>query len=257
MGGWVSQHDFAVFARLVEWQDQQRIAGGFCEIGVFEGKRFLFFLLSLRSGERAVAVDVFDDVKPRRDFEPVFRANVVRHAGSEDAVAILHRDSSTVRAEDILQAAGASLRVFSVDGCHSAVAVEHDIALACATLAPDGLLIVDDYFNENWPGVSEGTLRFFMSPAGQARGIVPFAVFSTKVFFAQRVAAAQYLQHLRDWNSPYSLSEADLLGQTVVTLHAPPATTLAMRLAQSRAWQLGRRTPLGPLVRKLWGISRG
>lgn len=249
VGGWVSQADFALFARLLEWQDRRGVEGHFCEIGVFEGKRFLFFLLSLRPGEKAIAVDVFDDTEPRRDFEPVFRENVLRHAGSLDNVRVLRRDSATVRAQELLAAAGGSMRVFSVDGCHGASAVVNDLSLACNCLAPGGLIIVDDYFNETWPGVSEGTLRFLASEEGRVSGMVPFAIFSTKLILARGDVAAGYLDHLRQWRGPHTLTETTFLGHIVATLHVQPAPTRAMRLGSSRAWRLVRNTPIGRAVR--------
>ncbi len=251
VGGWVSADDYALFEHLVDWQDQRGIAGNFCEIGVFEGKRFLFFLLSLRPGEVALAVDVFDDTQPPRDFEPVFRDNLRVHAGGQHGARILRRDSSTVGARELVEAVGGQVRIFSVDGCHRAEAVVHDLRLACACLAPAGLIIADDYFNETWPGVSEGVLRFLTSEEGRAAGVVPFAIFSTKLFLARAAAAEGYLEHLKRWARPHRLTEAIFLDRQVVTVHMPPPQTWVMRLASSHLWRMLRRTPIGSLVRAL------
>jgi hypothetical protein len=46
------------------------------------------------------------------------------------------------------------------------------------------LIILDDYFNEMWSGVSEGVHRYFREP----RGILPFATGANKTFFCRFAA---------------------------------------------------------------------
>ena len=62
-----------------------------------------------------------------------------------------------------------------------------------SALAPGGLLILDDYFNVEWPGVSEGVNRYLTSggtlvPVGSAYG---------KTFFTTEGSAEMYRQALR------------------------------------------------------------
>jgi hypothetical protein len=51
--------------------------------------------------------------------------------------------------------------------------------LAEATLASGGIVIADDVFNEYWPGVATGTLRYLNDGAK----LVPFLIGFNKVFF--------------------------------------------------------------------------
>ena len=63
--------------------------------------------------------------------------------------------------------AGGAIRFFSVDGGHTDEIVFSDMKLAEATLADGGIVIADDVFNEQWPGVAVGTLRYLVR-RGQA-----------------------------------------------------------------------------------------
>jgi hypothetical protein len=51
-------------------------------------------------------------------------------------------------------------------------------------LAP-GVIILDDYFNEMWPGVSEGVHRYFR----ELHGVLPFATGANKMLFCNASSA--------------------------------------------------------------------
>jgi hypothetical protein len=53
-------------------------------------------------------------------------------------------------------------RLFSIDGSHTAEATWGDMVTAGMSIQEGGVIIVDDYFAEGWPGVSEGVQRFMM-----------------------------------------------------------------------------------------------
>ena len=53
-----------------------------------------------------------------------------------------------------------SVQVFSVDGCHTYECTLSDLHLAFQTIAPNGVVILDDHFNPSWPGVSTGLGAF-------------------------------------------------------------------------------------------------
>jgi hypothetical protein len=55
---------------------------------------------------------------------------------------------------------GQTYSVCHVDGGHSCGETYRDLVLCSQILQPCGLLVLDDYFNPNFPGVSEGAIRF-------------------------------------------------------------------------------------------------
>ena len=56
---------------------------------------------------------------------------------------------------------GGPLRFFSIDGGHLSHIVKHDLETAALSITDGGVIILDDYFNPEFPGVSEGTNRYF------------------------------------------------------------------------------------------------
>ncbi len=165
--GWLRPEAGQLIAELVRGQDA---SGAIGEIGVHHGKLFVLLALLRNDGEAGLAVDVFEEQDKNVDGSGhgdrlAFENNLTRHA-VDQGITIKMADSSMVSGEDLIAWAGGPFKVFSVDGGHTAELTEHDLSIAALALAPGGLLILDDYFNESWPGVSEGTNRFLTSQPG-------------------------------------------------------------------------------------------
>jgi hypothetical protein len=75
---------------------------------------------------------------------------------------VLEADSVTLSPLAVSTAVGGQpVRLFSIDGCHTAEATAADLTTASANLHPGGAVVVDDAFNADWPGVMTGlTLNF-------------------------------------------------------------------------------------------------
>src|SRR5206468_3764068 len=58
--GWVEPGSFAAVYALNALQDRLGVQGGIAEIGVHHGRFFIALALARKSGEPAVAIDVFD-----------------------------------------------------------------------------------------------------------------------------------------------------------------------------------------------------
>ena len=69
-------------------------------------------------------------------------------------------------------------RIFSVDGSHTAEATRVDLANAAACMVPGGVIILDDVFNPDWPGVAEGLHAYMAEPS---QPLAAFAVAFNKV----------------------------------------------------------------------------
>jgi hypothetical protein len=102
-------------------------------------------------------------------------------------------DSTALDSAALKRLAGGSYRLISIDGGHTAETTAHDLAIAVEALAPGGVIILDDYFNEMWPGVSDGVHRYFRGP----RGILPFATGGNKMLFCAPGAIPLYVDSLR------------------------------------------------------------
>src|SRR5262249_53414646 len=135
--------------------------------------------------ERSLAIDVFGDQHLNVDGSGQgdrgkFLENTKRW-GSSRGLIVHQADSTTLDSATVRELIGSSVRLFSVDGGHTEEIVFSDMNLAEACLTRGGVVIADDVFNERWPGVSVGTLRYLKEGAGLA----PFAIGFNKVFFTQ------------------------------------------------------------------------
>jgi hypothetical protein len=135
---------------------------------------------------------------------------------------VIHQgDSTQLQAAELRGLAQSEVRLFSVDGGHTDPIVFSDMKLAEDTLTPGGIVIADDVFNQYWPGVATGTLRY-MEQGGQ---LVPFAIGFNKVFFAAPKYAAEYRAIIeRDLGNRYLifLKTSEFASHEVVVISRVP-----------------------------------
>ena len=85
--------------------------------------------------------------------------NVRQHLPTElhEQVKIVEASSLDSTSQQVLSHTGNRPAImFSVDACHSFHCTLNDLNLAKSTLHPDGIIMLDDVFNQEWPGVMLG-----------------------------------------------------------------------------------------------------
>ncbi|WP_183407731.1 class I SAM-dependent methyltransferase [Nocardioides marmoriginsengisoli] len=213
-----------VLLRQVDWN----VEGNIAEIGVHYGKSFLMFANGVRDGETAIALDVFDDQDKNLDSSgrgnrAIFESNVATWAQGLD-IKIVQASSLEHHPETARETFG-DVRVFSIDGGHTAAITAHDLRLAEAAVVPDGVVILDDAINAHWLGVVTGLADYL---AGSP-GLVPFAYGANKLFLAPSAAVAdKYREALRE-------SLPDLLGKVDVEFFGTVVDVYVQGSARSRA----------------------
>jgi len=105
-------------------------------------------------------------------------------------------------------------RFFHVDGGHRPEDVMSDLATAERALLPDGVVALDDLFNPNWPGVSEGFYRFI---AARPEAFTPILIGGNKVFFTTPAARERYDFTELQGNAAFAFGEKEWLGARVMT----------------------------------------
>src|SRR5262249_8717385 len=122
----------------------------------------------------------------------VLRKNI--HRWSSPNLVVVHEgDSTKLHADKLHELAHGDIRLFSVDGGHTNSIVFSDMNLAEASIGGGGIVIADDIFNQEWPGVLAGTLRY-LNHGGR---LTPFAIGFNKVFFALPEYSEFYRSALR------------------------------------------------------------
>lgn len=168
--GWVTHGALATISVLSALQQTLGIGGHICEIGVHHG-RFMIALSLLRGdGEKSLAIDVFEDQDLNVDNSGkgdsgIFLRNVAKWLGANPDVLTMKADSLSVSGKDVTSKLGGSVRIFSVDGSHTCEHTLNDLKIAEESICEGGLVIVDDFFNLDWPEVAEALVRYLSGPS--------------------------------------------------------------------------------------------
>lgn len=209
--------------------------GRAAEIGVHHGK--LTVLLSLVC-EHVHAIDVFDaalntDSSGDGD-RAAFEANMARYGGE---YTVVQTDSALVRAEQL-----PPIRLFSVDGSHTARMTESDLRLAAAVLEPGGVVVLDDYFNEHWPDVSIGANRVIADGT-----LLPFGITPGKLLLTN-TAPVTHVERLASDAAFHSLLE---MAGTKVALLRDTRTVRLRRVLRSPLYRSVKNQPWFAPIKRL------
>jgi methyltransferase family protein len=251
--GWLHSDAAWVIVSLTERQRSLGVSGGVAEIGVHHGKLFILLYLLCRATEKAVAIDLFEDQHLNVDNSgsgdlAKFRRNLERHADS--ARLVLHQGNSMdLSGAIVTRLAEGPLRFASVDGGHTAEITAHDLATAEAALADGGIIVVDDVFNQQWPGVGDGVRRYF----DRRPDLVPFAIGANKTYFCR--PSHRDIYHDAAVAASSTVTATEFLGRPVAFLQFL-RPRLKDRVAESPAWRRLRETPIGQPLRWVWHTGR-
>ncbi|MGB6194587.1 MAG: class I SAM-dependent methyltransferase, partial [Terracidiphilus sp.] len=212
--GWLLPGAIEATVRLSAEQRKAGVSSGIAEIGVHHGRLFILLYLLGTADESAVAIDLFshqdlnNDRSGAGDLER-FKRNLKRHANL-DRLVIHEGDSMQLTSDSIAELGRGPFRMISIDGGHSPEITAHDLSVSEAALVSGGVILLDDCFNEAWPGVSNGVHQYF----SELRSVVPFGIGGGKTFFCHRPFADRYAATLIAMD-PKAVSR-EFLGSQVV-----------------------------------------
>src|SRR5436309_5251087 len=189
--GWMDQTTALAMMELLWLQEEAGFAGNIAEIGVHHGCSALALIAAARPDETMITVDLFD----RQDLNiddsgsgnlAAFRGHL-QYLFPAAQVRMIAKSSVEIRGAENEHGL-ADLRFLSVDGGHTRALTLNDLEIADASLAPHGIVALDDVFSDNWPGVVSGLFAFL----ARAPNLVPFAIFPNKVFLCRPAFAKLY-----------------------------------------------------------------
>ena len=253
--GWLEPMAMHGIVALSALQLEHNIKGAAGEIGIHHGRLFILLHLLAQSGECSVAWDLFENQAENqghsgRGDREQFVANLQSHHCDIDRIRIETVNSIKLTTDLILSHSQQTFRLFSVDGGHTAEITFHDLQLASSVLCKGGLVILDDFFNEAWPGVSEGCMRFMLAHPG---ALVPVAIFGNKFVFTNDVAFANACQDtLFGLDSRVARGYSVFFDQTVVTLVPDHTSRLRHYIARHPWWRSVQDTPVGIWIKRSW-----
>lgn len=253
--GWLSALDASLIALAGVAQRNRGVAGSLGEIGIHHGRLFILLGLLAADDERCFAIDIFDrqDLNLDRSGdgdEAIFRANLDRFGVPQSRVSVLKESSTSIGWADIERVAGAPARIFSIDGGHTASITANDLAIAETGLACGGIVIVDDYFNPEFPEVSQGVCAHLLG----ASRLVPFAIGDNKLLLSAPEDGGHYRDMLMaSVPRRHFVKTSSMFGAEVAVFRTP--RHLLDRLRQTEIVRKLKEHPLGktlkPFVRRI------
>ena len=250
--GWLTLIGSHAIVQLASIQKEMGVVGAVSEIGVHHGRLFiLLHLLSDRS-EKSVAWDLFERQDENLDRSglgnrSIFVENLRKNGCDLERIKIFSVNSMDLTVEAVLEACESKLRMFSIDGGHTAEITYNDLSIARQTLSDGGLIILDDFFHEAWPGVAEGTCRYIRE---HDDALFPVLIAGNKFVFTNNKGAAEmYIDRLDKPQEGYYPKRSCVFGKEVLILR--PITTIRGAITQSKVWKNIRNKPLGLFLRRI------
>jgi hypothetical protein len=206
VAGWLNEGAISAVIALAKWQEENNVFGDVAEIGVHHGKFFILLADLRRDHERAFAIDVFEDQQLNTDNSgrgdlSRFKDNLRLYASGVD-LEIIKKDSIQLTRGDFYRGKRSNIRLFSVDGSHTADHTFSDLTTAAQLLTEGGLIFLDDFYNPDWPGVQEGFYRFL---ANSSIDVAPFAYGNNKIYLCKKAYHTRYLAFVESDLRPFFL----------------------------------------------------
>lgn len=250
--GWLDKFSAQYISSLDAIQEIVGETGAVAEIGVHHGKLCILLALCTRARESCLAIDVFEDQhlntdRSGRGNKVKFLHNMQKWAPAAD-LKVVQRSSLEMLPGEIVEICG-RVRLASIDGGHTEECALNDLRLFEAVLTQRGVIIVDDCFNEAWPGVSSAIAKYLLGREGRLR---PFAISPGKLYLALPEYTEFYRNEIMNRNAYYYEKSADFLGYEVDVYGAFRHTHFLKR----RLIEDIKRSPLGPYVRVIWRHAR-
>jgi Methyltransferase domain len=157
--GMSSRFAATICGHVIRRQSELGIAGHVAEIGTFEGRFFIAMALGLAANERALGIDTFS--WPNDGLLDLFHSHCARHGLARERYVAIKANVRDLTADDIKKALGGQqlgqqaseqkVRFWHLDGDHSREQLLLDLALAEATLHPQGMICLDDMLHPGYP----------------------------------------------------------------------------------------------------------
>ena len=251
MDGWFWPAAAYLFAWIDERQRRAGVVGDIFEIGVYHGKSAALLAAFLRNGERLGVCDLFGavatpGVRPNKvagpgyqghspngsplGFQATFLDNMRQYAPSDAPVDVYRGSSAGLSIEDT----GANCRIVHIDGGHESADVRADLAVSDRALTADGVVVLDDFHNFAWPGVSEGYFQFMHECPGR---FAPLAIGFNKGILCRPAAHADWRRRFTTepdiWSwlprGPFDLKTTAFCGHDTYIFNAPSRRSPDMR----------------------------
>lgn len=187
--GWFYPVDMIMFYFLDLAQKEGRIAGDLCEVGVYKGKSLALLGMLAAAEERIFAFDLFPE-----DYLQRTKELLAQRCPWQPAVNFISGDTAGYSADQLRQILTRQLRMLHIDAGHEYHEVLHTLYHLVPFVDDTGIIIMDDYSDREFPGVSAAVLDFCQQK--QPRQFVPFLAGTNKMYLCSPSMATHYQRGL-------------------------------------------------------------
>lgn len=250
--GWLYKGAIDIISCLNDIQSALNISGNIAEIGVHHGKLFILLYLFLKNDERGIAIDIFENQylnldKSGKGNKKIFIRNLLKFAKDISKLKIIENDSTLITKQDLIENEVNQIRFFSIDGGHTAELTLNDLDISKDNICKGGIIILDDYFNEEWPGVSEGTNKFMLKNPS----IFPIAIGGNKIFFTNDLEICKiYQETLFNKFSKYLVKYSEVWGYRVLIINFRKLS-IKEKFQKLIKWQQIKDTEVGKFIQRI------
>jgi hypothetical protein len=249
--GWCYKFNWLPLYYLDQAQRQFGRNGPICEIGVFKGKLFIGLMALKHDTRNHVAIDVFDQQQFNLDGngKPIRVSDSLRHTQRDQFEQNIRQCGFDLKDTTIIQADSLDISFweirarpsnfhkfsfFSVDGCHELTHAYNDIKIAFELTSNEGIILVDDYYHADWPGVHEAVAKLYFSESPK---FVPLYYVFNKLALCHVNLHSSYLHGLGSYlkaNFPVvPIRKVKRYGWESITISPPQGTKILPDLAES------------------------
>ncbi|HMQ08098.1 MAG TPA: class I SAM-dependent methyltransferase [Saprospiraceae bacterium] len=203
--GWFDQEAALLLSLVDSFQKKNNVSGNIFEIGVHHGKSAIFLSHLLNEDEHIDVCDIFDqqqnNVSNSGFGSQTIFLNNMESLGKKMPRSI-HKNLSSELAESVMLP---PYRIFHIDGGHLCEEAYSDLILACKFLHDKGVIVLDDPFRIEWPGVTEALVRFL----NENQNYTGFLGGFNKLYICKTDVGDDYLswvndlQNIRNFNLDY------------------------------------------------------
>ena len=183
--GWLYPIDMFLIALLDQLQKAFDVRGNICEVGVYKGKSLILLGMLLRDDERLFAFDVFPE-----DFLEATKANMAALCPTTARVEYVQGDTSSYTADALRATLPFPLRLLHIDAGHEYHEVLHCLYMLAPHVHVEGVIVMDDYQDREFPGVAAAVLDFCLHH--RPRQFVPFVSGGNKMYLCSPGIAHRY-----------------------------------------------------------------
>ena len=183
--GWLYRLDMVLWAVLDSIQKGLGAHGDLCEVGVYKGKALALLGMLSREHETVLGFDAYPN-----DWLSETQRTMAAFCPWHTDIRYVRGDTASLSTEELARIFPRKLRLLHIDAGHEYHEVLHTLYLFAPFVAGEGVIVMDDYHDHEFPGVAAATLDFCGNR--ELRRFVPFLAGANKMYLCMPGLAERY-----------------------------------------------------------------